>query len=66
MYHRFTFFITNMDILPDDLWRMIGDYLYCDVEIVEDTVELHLRPARCYTILYEDGRPIISPGCVST
>jgi len=61
--------MTVFRLLPEELWSVVGDYLYSDIVEKNDSVEIILRPARFYTLMYnreEDQGFLIPDECVLT
>ena len=58
--------MTVFDLLPEELWQVVGDYIFSDVREHEDSIEIILRSARFYTLLYnreEDEGFLIPDEC---
>ena len=49
--------------LPDDLWIIIGDYHFSDVLFTEDSVELLLRPAKSYYLVFDAQNEMFVQEC---
>jgi hypothetical protein len=54
------------NILPDELWSIVGDFIFCTIHESEDSISLEMKPARHYTITWSsDGIAEIYPGCAA-
>ena len=54
------------DLLPEELWDVVGDYLFSDIREYDESLEIILRSARFYTLLYnqdEDEGFLIPDEC---
>ena len=51
------------NLLLPELWAIVGEYLFCEVEPLSSSLRLRLLSARFYTITYEGNRSVIYPGC---
>ena len=59
--------MSTFEKLPEDLWSIIGDFLFCDVSETEDgEVELLLRPARYYHLQFDADNEIYMNECSLT
>lgn len=45
--------MTVFELLPEELWTVVGDYLFSDIVETDHGIELILRPARFYTLRYD-------------
>ena len=50
--------------LPDELWAMIGDFMFCDLRPHKDSIVVILRPANFYRITFEEGVAFVEPECI--
>ena len=43
-------------LFGDDIWSIIGEYIWFDVQIVDDTIQMTLKPCRAF-VVHAEGRP---------
>ena len=57
----------TIDLLPTELWAIVGDMLFCDVTRTEDgEIELLLRPARFYSLRFDAEDEMYMNDCALT
>jgi hypothetical protein len=54
-------------LFPLELWDIISQYLYADIDPCGDSIIVVMRPCTCYTVALDpDGITRIYPGCRTT
>ena len=57
----------TVNLLPTELWAIVGDMLFCDVVPTEDgEIELLLRPAQFYSLRFDEENEMYINDCALT
>ncbi len=53
------------NLVPKELWGLIGEFLYADIIPQGDSVLITVKPCKLYTVYFCDSQAVMIPDCAT-